>query len=370
VQPTVLRVAAGPKGSAYTKLIADLASELARDNGKNVKLRFVKTAGAAESAAELDAGRADLAVVRSDVAMSTTGLTVAILHRNAVILIAPRSSKVRSIVDLNKKDVGIVNASPENERLLEQLLVEYGVSSQATTLVPLDPDEVAEAVRTKSVDAVMVLAPASGKLAKEVVDSVAAGSGREPVLVGIKEAEAIARRKPVYKAEVIINGLFGGDPPRPSESYKTIAVTYTLVASRNIDDSIISELPAACSPCAWREPMTLRPQSTLKSRIPRRPSRCRSIRALPLTSTIWKSRSSIATMTGSTRGDGVGRSRFRYCHTDRLHTRTGQAVGDRRIDPTAAHRTWRDANGLTRRSRGQSGQHFNHHAAPCQGWPN
>jgi TRAP transporter TAXI family solute receptor len=242
VQPTVLRVAVGPEGSADTKLIADLASVLAHDNVKNLKIGLVKTAGAAESAAELDAGRADLAVVRSDVAISATGLTVAILHRNAVILIAPRSSRVRSIVDLNKKDVGIVHSSPENERLLEQLLVEYGIGSQAITLVPLDPDEVAEAVRIKGVDAVMVVAPSSGRLAKEVVESVAAGSGREPVLVSVKEAEAIAQRKPMYKAEDIINGLFGGNPPRPSESYKTIAVTYRLVASRNIDDSIISDL--------------------------------------------------------------------------------------------------------------------------------
>jgi TRAP transporter TAXI family solute receptor len=241
VQPAVLRVAVGPEGSADAKLLTDLASELARDNGKNVRLRVVKTAGAAESASELDAGRADLAVVRSDVAMSATGLTVAILHRNAVILVAPRSSKVRTIVDLNNKDVGIVHASPENERLLEQLLVEYGISSQAITLIPLDPDEVEEAVRTKGVDAVMVVAPASGALTKEVVASVATGSGREPVLVGMKEAQAIAQRKPIYESVDIVNGLFGGNPPRPSESYKTIAVTYRLVAGRNIEDYIVSD---------------------------------------------------------------------------------------------------------------------------------
>ena len=241
VQPTELRVAVGPEGSADAKLITDLASELARDKGRSVRLHVVKTRSVAESASEIDEGRADLAVVRSDVSMSATGLTVAILHRNAVILVAPRASKVRSIVDFSKKDVGIVHASPENERLLEQLLAEYGISSQDVTFVPLDPDEVEEAVRTKGVDAVMVVAPASDSLAKEVVSSVATGSGREPVLIDLKEAEAIEQRRPVYDAVDIVSGLFGGNPPRPSESYKTIAVTFRLVASRNVDDSIISE---------------------------------------------------------------------------------------------------------------------------------
>jgi TRAP transporter TAXI family solute receptor len=241
VQPTELRVAVGPEDSADARLMTELASELARDKGKSVRLRVVNTNGVAESASELDEGRADLAVVRSDVSMSATGLTVAILHRNAVILVAPRASKVRSIVDLNKKDVGIVHASPENERLLEQLLAEYGISSQDVTFVPLDTDEVEEAVRTKGVDAVMVVAPASGSLTKEVVSLVATGSGREPVLIDLKEADAIAQRRPVYDSEDIVSGLFGGNPPRPSESYKTIAVTYRLVAGRNIEDYVISD---------------------------------------------------------------------------------------------------------------------------------
>ena len=56
--------------------------------------------------------RADLAVVRSDVAMSETGLTVAILHRNAVIFLAPHGSSVRKITDLDKKRLGMLRATP------------------------------------------------------------------------------------------------------------------------------------------------------------------------------------------------------------------------------------------------------------------
>ena len=50
VQPTVLRVAVGPEGSADVMLISDLAQELARDKGRSIKLKLVTTADAKASA--------------------------------------------------------------------------------------------------------------------------------------------------------------------------------------------------------------------------------------------------------------------------------------------------------------------------------
>ena len=241
VQPTVLRVAVGPEGGADAALMTDLARELARDRGRGVRLKLVTTANARASAAELDAGHADLAVVRSDVAMSATGLTIAILHRNAVAFIAPRSSSVRKVTDFAKKRVGILPSTPENVGLLRQVLREYGIDPQSVTEVSLERDSVSEAVRDKRVDVVMVVAPASGHLMNSAVAQVVAASKGEPVLVELKEADAIAQRKPVYESQEIVSGLFGGNPPRPKENFDTLAITYRLVASRDLEDYIVSD---------------------------------------------------------------------------------------------------------------------------------
>ncbi|MFI5014421.1 MAG: TAXI family TRAP transporter solute-binding subunit [Hyphomicrobiales bacterium] len=241
VQPTVLRIAVGPDGSADVKLISDLAVQLARDRTRSLKLKLVKTTGPQASAAELDGGLADLAVVRSDVSMSTTGLTVAILHRNAVTFVAPHSSSVRKIADLDRKRVGILRATPENTHLFEQLLTEYGISPQSVAQVPLEAEAVAAAIRDKRVDAVMVVSPPSGTLMNAVVAAVATGAKGEPVFLDVKEAEAIAQRKPIYESHEIVNGLFGGNPPRPKDSFDTIAITYRLVASRDLEDYIVSD---------------------------------------------------------------------------------------------------------------------------------
>ena len=263
VQPTVLRVAVGPEGSADVRLISELASQLAHDENHGLRLTLVKTSDAKASAAELDAGTADLAVVRSDVSMSETGLTVAVLHRNAVVFLAPHASSVRKITDLDKKRLGILRATPENAHLLGDLLAEYGLEPSAVTQVPLAPDAVAAAIADKRVDAVMVVAPPSGNFLRSVVTQIAGASRGEPVFVDVKEAEAIAQRKPVYESHEIVNGLFGGNPPRPKQSFNTMAITYRLVASRSLEDYVVSDFTRRL----FTLRMALSPGSALADRI-------------------------------------------------------------------------------------------------------
>ncbi len=263
VQPTVLRVAVGPEGSVDVKIISELANQLARDESRGLRLTLVTTKDAKASAAELDAGRADLAVVRSDVAMSETGLTVAILHRNDVIFVAPHGSAIHRITDLETKRLGILRSTAENSHLLAELLSEYGIDIGAVTQVPLEPDGVTAAILERRVDAVMVVAPPSGNFARGVVTAIAGASRGEPVFIAVKEAEAIAQRKPVYESHEIVNGLFGGNPPRPKQSFNTMAITYRLVASRALEDYVISDFTRRL----FTLRMALSPGSALADRI-------------------------------------------------------------------------------------------------------
>jgi hypothetical protein len=78
---------------------------------------------------------ADLAVVRSDVDISRTGLTIAILHRDAVTFVAPRSAKLTKVAEFGGKRIGILRPNPENLGFLDQVLVEYGVDPRSVTQI-------------------------------------------------------------------------------------------------------------------------------------------------------------------------------------------------------------------------------------------
>ncbi len=88
-RPTTLRVAVGPRDRVETHLIQAYADALARAR-EDIRLEVVSYDDVRDSAAALQSGRADLAVVRPDVRLPENGLTLAVLHDEALIVAAPR----------------------------------------------------------------------------------------------------------------------------------------------------------------------------------------------------------------------------------------------------------------------------------------
>lgn len=241
--PTVLRVAVGPPGSEDARLVSAIGQHLAREHDK-LRLKVVSVPGEAESAAAMDEDRADLAVVRTDIAMPNKGQTVAIMHRDAAVLVTLGSRGITSIPGLRGRTVGVVRRGGPNSRLLEMLLAHYEVPRDNLKLVALeDPSEVEEALRSGQIDAVFAVGTLSGRSVSETVSGVtAAGDGAAPVFIPVNEAEAIAQRAAPYEAFEIVRGAFGGAIPRPTESVKTLGVSHRLVATSTLEEGTVSEL--------------------------------------------------------------------------------------------------------------------------------
>ncbi|AWN45099.1 C4-dicarboxylate ABC transporter substrate-binding protein [Methylobacterium terrae] len=244
-QPTSLRVAVGPSGSEDARLVVAVAQTLARTH-EEVRLRPIATSGVAESAAAAEQGKADLAVVRSDVGIPASTQTVAILHRDAVLLLAADPA-IAAVPDLRGRRVGIVRNPAGNTRLLTSILEHYEVPADAVATVPLgDGREAGEALRENRVDAVMVVSPLTGRTAADVVAGITKGNGiaagGTPTFIPIGEAAVLARRWPALESVEIARGTFGGTPPRPAETVTTVGVSHRLVAQARLADSTVSEL--------------------------------------------------------------------------------------------------------------------------------
>jgi TRAP-type uncharacterized transport system substrate-binding protein len=242
-RPTVLEVAVPQLAEDIRLMMA--ASYLFANQHNEIRLHIVPVEDSAAGAAMLDAGKADLAVMRGDIALTTSAQTLAILHRNAILLIAPGGSKLRHVPDLRGKKIGVVHevaAMNPNARLLEDILAQYDIPLNAVTLVSLTPGDVRAAVETGKIDAVFAApAPQSG-LDHDIVGAIAGSSKKGPVFIPIGEAKAISKRFPALEPIEIVQGTFGGDPSRPAAAFDSLSVSVLLMARNTLRDNLAAEV--------------------------------------------------------------------------------------------------------------------------------
>lgn len=240
-RPTTLIVAVGPRDGAESALLDAYALTLARAR-EDVRIKVDHYDDVRDSATALQAGRADLAVVRPDVLLPDNGLTLAILHDEALLIVAPEASGIESFPDLSKKRLGVVERHGADLPFITNLLAFYDFTAAAdaesgalesgrVVLVPLKPTEVTKAVAENRVDAVAVIAAPASKAAISTVRAVETGSADKRIgFVSVPDGGAIVQRMPELQATAIPAGTFGGRPKRPEEDVKTVGASYRLMA--------------------------------------------------------------------------------------------------------------------------------------------
>lgn len=244
VAPTVLRVAVGPVGSQDTKLIATILQIFAREKHP-IRLRIVPTDNPLASAEALRAGKVDVAMVRSDGNMPPNATTVAILHRDPFLILAPEGSGITKLSDLAGRKLGIIRGFNLNQKLAELVLQANGVAPDQTTKVQIAPGDVKDAIASHKIDAVLAVSPASSANLANFYQELHSAKGVPPTILPVPAAEAIAQRNPTLEVATLLKGTFGGAPLKPAESIDTIAVTHRLVVDRGMKDSVVADFARA-----------------------------------------------------------------------------------------------------------------------------
>lgn len=216
MRPVTLKIAVGPQAGDDYKLIQALTQVFARERN-TVRLRPVVTDGPAASALALKSGAVDLAVIRGDLPVPKQAQSVAVLHKNVAVLWAPASQQpkgkrkgsktagIAGITDLTGKRVGVVGRTEANAGLLTVILQQYGVDPSKVQTLSVPVAEVADAVRTGKVDALLAAGPLNSKIIGDAV-AATAHTGREPVFLSIESSEALAANHPSYEAASIPAG--------------------------------------------------------------------------------------------------------------------------------------------------------------------
>lgn len=246
-RPNTLTVAVGPQDGPEAALIEAYAAALERAR-EDVRLKVVRYDDVRDSGLALQRNKADLAVVRPDVFLPENGLTLAILHDEALVVVRPDHSEIDEFPDLARKRLGIVVRHGADIPFLTNVLSFYDlvpdtVASEDGTepapghvlVVPLKAGEITQAIADKRVDAVAVIASPASKMAGSVVKAVEAGSPERKIgFVAIPDGDAILQRFPELQSVAIPAGTFGGRPKRPDEEIRTVGASYRLMARGTI----------------------------------------------------------------------------------------------------------------------------------------
>lgn len=239
--PRTLRVAVGPIGSPNVRVIVGFLQALQREHS-SLRLKLVLTEGTAASTKALEERKAELAVVRSDIAIPAEAGTVAILRSDALFFLARPGSNIEKIRDLRGRAIGLASALEANTALLNRVLGQYGIDSSEVKLVQGTPEMIRDKASAGEIDAQFIIGGASERMGRDSWRAFAKAGEGEPSMLPISLAESIFGDLPVFTTADLPRGLFETDPARPEDPVTTLAVTHRLVALHSLDETQISDL--------------------------------------------------------------------------------------------------------------------------------
>lgn len=242
-QPSTLRLLIPNIAPAEQRLFGGLGEVLRRDRA-GIRLEIVATEDVAAGLEAFEAGTYPLAIMRLDAVPARSAQEIAIVRREAVVIVVPANSSVTSMQDLEGRKLGVARNLPANMMLAGTLLEQFSLG-ETVQLVPLAYGDVAQAVRDKKVAAVLLVGAPSQRIVQDAVADIARAGDGEPNILPVELTEAVAGRSARFETIEVRRGAFGGSTPRPSQNITTTQIAMRLMARPDVTTAQGSELLAA-----------------------------------------------------------------------------------------------------------------------------
>jgi TRAP transporter TAXI family solute receptor len=242
-QPTTLTIAAGSVDGYVPRFMLAIAARMAATNAP-VRLKVVEKANTNEAMKAFSAGEVDLAIARADALDLSVARSVLIVTHGVVLMIAVSGGSIDDIDGLKGKTVGVVGGDI-NRPVVAAITKEYDLDQAKVRFRDLELKDVAQAIQSKQVHAVLVVMPISPwylGLLREVLPRT---SKFKVGLIPIESADAIAAINKAYESYELPKGTVRGLPPVPDEDLTTLRVPIYLVAKKSLDKEVVESLAKA-----------------------------------------------------------------------------------------------------------------------------
>jgi TRAP transporter TAXI family solute receptor len=241
-KPTTLTIAVGSLDGEGQKLIAALAAKMASTKTP-VRLNVIDKGTSLAATQAFAKGEVDLAVVRPDLGDMSNARTVVLVTNAVLFAIALPGTKAESVEDLKGKTIGVVGATI-NKHLIDALDKEYDLTKSKTHFKDLMPADIATAVKSKQVQALMIVAPISERYISQIRTLFPRDAKQMPTLLTV-DAAAIAAVDHAYESFDMPKGTVRGSPAVPDDDLTTLRVPSYLVAKASVSNDLISDLTKA-----------------------------------------------------------------------------------------------------------------------------
>jgi hypothetical protein len=161
-----------------------------------------------------------------------------------VLIVVPPGSPIDSIDGLKNKTVGVVGGEV-NRQVVQSLVKEYDLDDAKVRFKDLGPAEIQQAIKSKQVQALLIVMPISAKYLSKLRDSFPRDGKKKLGLIPIESAGAIAAIARSYESYDLPKGTISGSPPIPDEDLTTLRVPFYLVANRKVDKDLVTSLTKA-----------------------------------------------------------------------------------------------------------------------------
>ncbi len=234
-------IATGPETGTY-HAIGTAFGQLLETNGIVGSARLVTTEGSTENMDLIggEGGRADFALVQSDTHANPRARLVASLYEEHLhVLVADDlTAEIRTIYDLRGRRVSLGGVGSGTRQVAQRVLAHFKIKVGEDLAVP--PAELLGGFVADEIDVAFILtaipSPTIQDLSRgNAIRFLPLGDAQE---VG-NEADALALVHPSLHATVIPHSTYGRLPEKP---ILTVGVTAQLVASRDINDSLVRHL--------------------------------------------------------------------------------------------------------------------------------
>ena len=242
-RPTDLTVAVGSFDGEATKIVSAIAARFVQANAP-VRLHVKETPSAIEAAAAFASGATDLAVVRGDVGDLSKAQAVAVITHAVLLLLAPPGSPIDAMAGVKRVSVGVI-AGEMNRKIVQVLTSAYGLDRANVTFKNLSPSDARHALQTKDIGLILVVVPITEKYLALVRGLFPQSAKVAPVPIPIEIAGAIAERERAYESFDLPKGAFRSSPPIPADDLPTLKVAFYLVAKKELDKDVVTDLTQA-----------------------------------------------------------------------------------------------------------------------------